>query len=156
MQGNTKIIELLNEILTNELTAINQYFIHSKLNQDWGYEVLASHMRAESIDEMKHADIIIDRILYLNGMPNLQRLGTVSVGESVPEQFKLDLELEVKAIKCLNQGIDACREAGDNGTLDLVKNILVSEEAHVDWLEAQLHLVEAVGLPNYLTKQITA
>lgn len=154
MQGNTKIIELLNEILTNELTAINQYFIHSKLNQDWGYDLLASHMRAESIDEMKHADIIIDRILYLNGMPNLQRLGTVSVGETVPEQFKLDLALEVKAIKCLNDGIKACSEAGDNGTLDLIKNILVSEETHVDWLEAQLNLVEAVGLPNYLTKQI--
>lgn len=154
MKGNNKVIDLLNEILTNELTAINQYFIHAKLNADWGYGVLANHMRAESIDEMKHAELIIDRILFLEGMPNLQRLGTVGVGENVPEQFKLDLALEVKAIKCLNEGITICSEAGDNGTLDLVKNILVSEETHVDWLEAQLNLVESVGIQNYLTKQI--
>ena len=154
MKGNDKVIELLNEVLTNELTAINQYFIHAKLCQDWGYTTLAKAMRAESIDEMRHAEQVIDRILYLEGMPNLQRLGKVSVGESVPEQFKLDLALEMTAVAFLNQSIKVCSDAGDNGSLELIKSILLSEETHISWIEEQLSLIENIGIQNYLTQQL--
>lgn len=154
MKGDARVIELLNEILTNELTAINQYFAHAKMCQHWGYQALGSKLRAESIDEMKHAELIIDRILYLDGLPNLQRLGKVKVGETVPEQFKVDLALEVDAVKFLNQGIVACAEAKDNGSLELVKSILVSEEAHIDWIEEQQSLIENIGLQNYLASQV--
>lgn len=154
MKGDTKVIELLNAILTNELTAINQYFAHGKMCQHWGYTLLGDKLRAESIDEMRHAESLMDRILYLEGIPNLQRLGKVRVGETVPEQFSVDLALEVEAVGFLNEGIIACAEAKDNGSLELVKSILVSEEAHIDWIEEQQSLIENIGLQNYLSKQV--
>src|SRR6185369_13644394 len=130
MKGNEKVLELLNALLTNELTAINQYFIHAKMCENWGYERLAHKVRDESIDEMKHADQIISRILFLEGIPNLQRLNKLHVGETVKEQLECDLQLEYSAIKFLNDGIAASREVGDNTTEDLMTKILVSEEEH--------------------------
>lgn len=154
MKGDAKIIDLLNEILTGELTAINQYFLHAKMCQNWGYKRLAEHIRKESIDEMKHADRIIERILYLEGVPNLQRLSKVNVGESVAEQFQLDLQLEKDALQRLNDGVKLCRDLGDNGTEALLKDILVSEEEHADWLETQLGLIGQIGEQNYLAQQL--
>ncbi len=154
MKGNPKVIELLNEILTNELTAINQYFAHAKMCQHWGFATLGAKIREESIDEMRHADQIMDRILYLEGMPNLQRLGKLNIGENVPEQLKADLALEVKAVGFLNQCISECVSAGDAGSMELVKGILVSEEQHIDWIEEQLSLIESIGLQNYLAKTV--
>jgi bacterioferritin len=154
MQGDPAVIELLNEVLTAELTAVNQYFIHAKMCSNWGYDRLADHVRDESIDEMKHAEILIDRILYLDGVPNLQRLGSVRVGQTVPEQLALDLEVEKEAVARLNPGIAACVAAGDNGSRELLERILVSEEEHADWLETQLHLVETLGVENYLSQQM--
>src|SRR5512146_3288073 len=138
MQGDPKVIALLNDVLCNELTAINQYFLHARMCENWGYERLWKKIRAESIDEMKHADEVIERILYLEGLPNLQRLGKVNVGENVPEMLKLDLELEGVAIPTLNRGIELCRKLGDNGTAELLEDMLVEEEEHANWLETQL------------------
>jgi len=154
MKGNDQVIQLLNEVLTGELTAINQYFIHARMCQNWGYERLWKKVRSESIGEMKHADELIARILFLDGLPNLQRLGKVDVGTTVHEQLKLDLELEKSAIKMLNSGIELARSVGDNGSRELLEKILVSEEEHVDWLEAQLTLIQQVGEANYLSQQI--
>ncbi len=154
MQGDSKVIELLNEVLTAELTAINQYFIHAKMCADWGYKKLAGLVRAESIDEMRHAEQLIDRILYLDGIPNVQRYGKINVGETVPEQFQLDLEFEKAAILRLNAAISACRDVGDNATRELLAGILVSEEEHADWLETQLELIRQVGEAHYLAQQI--
>ena len=154
MKGIQKVIDLLNEVLTNELTAINQYFLHARMCENWGYERLWHKVRDESIDEMKHADEIIARILYLEGLPNLQRLGTIKVGESVEEQLKLDLALEATAIPVLNRGIELCRAEGDNGTADLLEDLLEDEEEHANWLEAQLTLIKQTGLENYLAEQI--
>ncbi len=156
MKGNDKIIEKLNEVLTAELTAINQYFIHAKMCANWGYMRLAGKIRAESIDEMKHADTLIERILYLDGIPNLQRLYKVNVGETVKEQFELDLELEKVAIARLNDGVAMCRELGDNGSREMLEQILVSEEEHADWLETQLELMKQVGEQNYMAQQINS
>lgn len=154
MQGNPQVIALLNDVLTAELTAINQYFIHGKMMSNWGYERLASHTRDESIDEMRHAEQIIERILFLEGSPNMQRLSPVRVGESVPEQFQVDVELEYAAIKRLNDGIAACVAAGDNATRELLEGILVGEEEHTDWLETQLGLIAALGETAYLAEQL--
>jgi bacterioferritin len=154
MKGHDKIIELLNDVLTAELTAINQYFIHAKMCENWGYERLWHKVREESIGEMKHADSVIGRILFLDGVPNLQRLGKVHVGQSVKEQFALDLELEKAAVERLNAGIEHARSLGDNGTRELFEDILTAEEEHIDWLEAQLALLGQVGEPNYLAQQI--
>lgn len=154
MKGNDEVLRLLNELLTNELTAINQYFIHSKMCANWGYDRLAAKIRAESIDEMRHADEVISRILYLEGIPNLQRLHKLQVGENVKEQLQSDLDFETRGIKFLNDGIDSARKAGDNGSEDLFKKILVSEEEHIDWLETQLELIRQVGEQNYLSQQI--
>ncbi len=154
MKGDAKVIDLLNEVLTNELTAINQYFLHARMCENWGYERLWKKIRAESIDEMKHADEVIERVLYLEGLPNLQRLGTLTVGQRVEEQLKLDLDLERKAIPVLNRGIELCRSLGDNGTADLLEDILEDEEEHANWLEAQLTLISQAGLQNYLAEQI--
>jgi bacterioferritin len=154
MQGNADIIELLNDVLTAELTAVNQYFGHYKIQANWGYKALADHSRDESIDEMKHADEVIERILYLDGMPNLQRLGSVRLGETVKEQFELDLELEVAAVTRFNDGIAAAVAAGDNGTREMLEKMLVSEESHVDWLETQLNLVAQLGEQLYLSQQL--
>jgi len=154
MKGNKKVIEALNEILTGELTAINQYFIHAKMCANWGLHKLAEAIRKESIGEMKHADELIERILFLDGVPNMQRLHKVRVGETVPEQLALDLEVEMVAIPLLNKSIALAVEAGDNGTRELLEEVLTSEESHVDWLEAQLELIKTVGLENYLAQQI--
>ncbi len=154
MKGDPKVVALLNDVLTNELTAINQYFLHARLCENWGYERLWKKVRAESIDEMKHADRVIQRILYLEGIPNLQKLGKLEIGETVVEQLKSDLALERRAIPVLNAGIELCRGKGDNGTAELLEEILVDEEEHADWLESQLNLVEQVGAQNYLAEQI--
>lgn len=154
MQGRPDIIELLNEVLTAELTAINQYFAHAKMQQNWGYLRLAEHTRAESIDEMKHAESVTERILYLEGMPNLQRLGPVRVGETVPEQFRLDLAVEHDAIERFNRGITLARDTGDNGTRELLARMLVEEEEHTDYLETQLALIESIGEAHYLSQQL--
>ena len=154
MKGNDEVLRLLNELLTNELTAINQYFIHAKMCKNWGYERLAKKIHAESIDEMKHADAVIERILFLEGIPNLQRYHKLQVGETVKEQMESDLAFEYRAIKFLNEGIDAARKAGDNGTEDLMTKILVSEEEHTDWLETQIELVKQIGEQNYLAQQM--
>ncbi len=154
MRGDSAIIELLNEVLTAELTAINQYIVDAKMFSNWGYERLASAFRDESIDEMKDADELIERILYLDGVPNLQRLGTVRVGETVPEKLQLALQVEREAITRLNAGIARCVEVGDNGSRELLVDILVGEEEHADWLETQLELIRQVGEAHYLTQQI--
>ena len=154
MRSDPEIIDLLNEVLTAELTAINQYFIHAKMCDNWGYDRLASHGRAESIDEMKHADIVIDRILYFDGVPNMQRVFPVRVGETVAEQFQLDLELEYAAVERLNNGIALAVAKGDNGTRELLAEILVSEEDHVDWLETQQETIRQIGLERYLAQQL--
>lgn len=154
VKSSKQIIDALNEVLTGELTAINQYFVHAKLCADWGYNRLATFIRAESIDEMKHADQIIDRILYLDGLPNVQRLGRIRIGENVPEQFASDMALEQEAIPRLKEAIAICRAEGDDGTRVLLDTILADEEHHLDWLETQLHLIETVGLQAYLAEQI--
>ena len=154
MKGDPAILDLLNEVLTNELTAVNQYFLHGRMVENWGYQRLYEKFRHQSIDEMKDADEIIERILYLEGLPNLQRLSKINVGESVPEMFQLDLDVEKNAIAVLNRGIEQCRRAGDNGSADLLEDILEGEEEHANWLEAQLTLIQQVGAPQYLAEQI--
>ena len=154
MQGDPEIIEALNEILTAELTAINQYFVDAKMCSNWGYERLAERFRDESIDEMKDADHLIDRILYFDGHPNMQRLGSVRVGESVLEKLNLALDLERAAIERLNRGIALATDKADNGTRELLERILVGEERHADWLETQLSLIDQLGVVQYLTEQI--
>jgi bacterioferritin len=154
MKGHAEVIDLLNELLTNELTAINQYFIHAKMCENWGYSKLAAKVRHESIDEMKHADQVISRILYLEGVPNLQRLGRLRIGENVPEQFAADLALEHEAIGKLNGWIEICRRLGDHGTEDLLTKILVGEEEHTDWLETQHETIKQIGVAHYLAQQL--
>lgn len=156
MQGDPAIIELLNEVLTAELTAINQYFVHAKMCENWGYERLAKHNYDESIDEMKDAEKVIERILFLDGVPNLQRLGTVLVGETVAEQHRVDLDLEMAAIERYNRGVALARDKGDNGTAEMLEDLLVGEEHHADWLEGQLGLIDQVGEQNYLAQHIHA
>jgi len=156
MQGNAGLIEALNEVLTSELTAVNQYFIHYRMCENWGYGRLAHKKREESLEEMKHADEIIERILFLDGTPNMQRLSPVNVGEEPVEQHRLDLALELDAVARLNGAITQAREASDNGTRDLLERILKDEEESVDWHEAQLYLVENVGREAYLAEQINA
>jgi bacterioferritin len=155
MQAPPEIIDLLNAVLTAELTAVNQYFGHAKMLENWGYRRLAEHARRESIDEMKHADELIERTLYLEGMPNLQRLGPVRLGEDPIEQLRLDLELEREAIKRFNDGIALAVTHADNGTRGLLESMLTSEEDHVDWLETQLGLVDALGEQLYLSEQLS-
>jgi bacterioferritin len=150
MKGHAEIIALLNDLLTNELTAINQYFIHAKMCLNWGYDRLAAKQRHESIDEMKHADKVIERILFLEGVPNLQRLNKLHVGETVKEQFESDLALERLAVDALNKGIQKARDLGDNGTEELMLGILEAEEEHIDWLETQIALADSLGLQNWL------
>lgn len=154
MQGDPAVIETLNEVLTAELTAVNQYWIHYRMLDNWGLDRLAHHAREESLDEMKDADRIIERILFLDGVPNMQRLNPVRVGETVPEQLEADLALEVAAVERYNRGIALCREAGDNGTRALFEQHLVSEEDHLDWIEVQIGLIATLGLEGYLAEQI--
>jgi bacterioferritin len=154
MQGQPEIIDLLNEVLTAELTAINQYFVDAKMLDNWGFTKLGARFREDSIDEMKDADELIERILFLEGIPNLQRLGTLRVGESAAEKLQLALAVEHEAVARLNQGIATCVEAGDHGSRDLLEKILVGEEAHADWLETQLELIRQLGETAYLSEQI--
>ena len=154
MRGDAAVIETLNDVLTAELTAINQYFVHHKMCENWGYEKLSHKKREESIEEMKHADEVIERILFLEGVPNMQRLSPVRVGEDPIEQHELDLDLELAAVKRLNEVVALAREKADNGTRELLEDILKNEEESVDWLEAQLHLVKEVGKERYLAEMI--
>lgn len=154
MKGDPKLIDALNDILTAELTGINQYFIHAKMCANWGYQRLAEVNRHESIGEMKHADKVIERILFLDGVPNMQRLEKVRIGESVKEQLELDLALEVNACKRLNDTIELAVAAKDNATRELVERILVEEQEHIDWLEAQLGQIDQMGIENYLSVQV--
>jgi bacterioferritin len=156
VKGNEQIIEALNAVLTAELTAINQYFIHHKMCENWGYQKLSKKKHEETLDEMRDADKLIERILYLDGIPNMQRLSPVRVGENPVEQHKLDLGVETEAIARLNEAIALCRKKGDNGTRELFEEILKGEEESADWLEAQLHIVEEIGAERYLAEQIHA
>ncbi|HEY4013710.1 MAG TPA: bacterioferritin [Polyangiaceae bacterium] len=154
MKADARILDLLNEILTGELTAISQYFLHAKMCLNWGYDHLGKKIYEESIDEMKHADKLVERILFLEGLPNLQKLGKLSIGQTVVEILKNDLAFESQTVPRLNAGIKVCRDVGDNGSEDLLTHILVDSESHVDWLESQVELVKQVGEQNYLAQQI--
>jgi bacterioferritin len=154
MRGNEEILVLLNEILKAELTAINQYFLHSKMCENWGYRKLAELDRRESIEEMQHAEILMQRILFLEGVPNVKELFRIRVGADVKAQLENDLTLELDAVPRLNAAIKTAAGLGDNGSLELFKKILLDEEHHIDYLEGQLHIVEEIGLDNYLAQQI--
>jgi bacterioferritin len=154
MKGNDEVIQVLNDVLCAELTGINQYFIHAMMCGNWHYQRLAEHTRKESIEEMRHAQEVIERILYLEGRPNLQKYMKINVGATVPEQFQFDLALERDAVARLNVGIELSRTKGDHGTRALLEKLLVDEEEHVDWLEAQLHQLQELGQQNYLAQQI--
>jgi bacterioferritin len=154
VQSDPRIIELLNEVLTAELTAINQYYVDGKMLDNWGFERLGHHFVHDSIDEMKDADHLIERIIYLDGMPNLQRLGQVRVGETPEEKLRLALVVETEAIERLNRGIALCVELGDNGSRELLADILVGEEDHADWLETQLDAFARLGATAYLAEQL--
>jgi len=150
MQGDTTVIEHLNRVLKNELMAINQYFLHAKMMKDWGFDSLGDKEHEESIDEMKHADMLIERTLFLEGLPNMQDLGKLRIGEDVPEILQCDLDMELDAIPDLRSGIAYCEAHKDYVTRDLFNEILTSEEDHVDWLETQLDLIQQLGVQNYL------
>jgi bacterioferritin len=154
MKGDPQILEVLNRALTVELTAINQYFCQAKMCKNWGYQVLATKHYHESLGEMKHAEKLIDRIIFLEGVPEIARYDVIRVGTDVKEQFQNDLQLEMSGVKHYNYAIDLCARLKDNGTRDLLEPILAESEEHVDWLETQLHLIESVGLQNYLTEQM--
>ena len=156
MKGHKEVIEVLNEVLAGELVAINQYFLHSRMCENWGYLALAKKIRLESIDEMRHADQLVGRILFLEGLPNLQRLDKLHVGETVPEQLKSDLALVHVALKRLREGVALCRDKADRTSEDLLATILAAEETHVDWLETQLGLIQALGEKHYLAQQLGA
>lgn len=156
MKGDAEVIVVLNEVLTAELTAVNQYFVHAMMCHNWRYERLAKRSREESIGEMKHAQELIERILFLEGVPNMQRYLKINVGQSVPEQHQFDLQLERDAVGRLNPAIELCRAKGDNGSRVLLERILREEEDHIDWLEAQLQQIQDTGVANYLAQQIEA
>lgn len=150
MQGDARVIEFLNEQLTAELTAINQYFLHAKMQENWGYTVLAKHTKHESIDEMRHAEVLTDRILFLEGLPNYQKLFSVRIGETVKEQFECDMKIEVEAVDRLRRGLEHMRSVGDVTSARIFEDILADEEHHVDYLETQLGLIEKLGEALYL------
>jgi len=154
VKGDAKVIKLLNLVLKAELTAVNQYFLHAEMCHNWRYEKLYGFIRKESIDEMKHAEILMERILYLEGTPNMTDYFKINIGATVEQQFKNDLQVEYEAVARLNEGIKACVAVGDNGSRELLEKILVDEEQHVDWLEAQLHAIEEMGIQNYLAQQL--
>jgi bacterioferritin len=154
MKADPQVLDVLSDVLAAELTAINQYFIHAKMCANWGYKKLASKKREESIEEMRDADAIMERILYFDGIPNMMRMNPVKVGENPIEQHELDLALEVSAVERLNKGIAVCVAKGDNGTRELLERILKGEEHAIDWLESQLHLIKEIGRERYLSEQI--
>ena len=154
MQGDAKIIALLNQVLKAELTAINQYFLHAEMCENWGYERLAKLIRKESIEEMTHAEKLMERILYLDGAPNMTDYFKINIGQSVEQQFKNDVQLEYDAVKRLNEGIQLATEKNDAGSRDLLESILNDEEHHIDWLEGQLHAIGEMGIQNYLAQQL--
>lgn len=154
MKGDAKVIEYLNKVLVNELTAINQYFLHARMFRNWGLKKLDDYEYHESVDEMKHADQLINRILFLEGLPNLQQLNKLMIGEDVPEALKGDLQLEYQALPLLREAIAHCETVNDYISRELFEDILESEEEHVDWLETQLGLIDRTGLQNYLQSQM--
>jgi bacterioferritin len=156
LKGDAEILKILQEVLSAELTAINQYFIHARILRNWHYMRLADHTEKESIGEMKHAQEAMDRILYFDGIPNMQKYMKINVGKTVPEMMKLDLDLEHDAVRRLNHGIALATQKTDNGTRALFERILVSEEEHIDWLEGQIQQIKDMGVENYLAQQIEA
>ena len=154
MKGNPEVVKVLNEVLRKELTGINQYFIHAKMLKNWGYAVLAEHGWNESIDEMKHADQIVERILFLEGVPNVQAYDKIQVGSNVKQQLENDLGLEQAALTVLRPGIKTCLDAHDDATRELLEHIVVDEEHHIDWIETQFHIIKEIGYENYLAQQI--
>ncbi len=154
MKGDAKVISYLNKVLKNELSAINQYFLHSRMYRNWGLKQLADHEYAESIDEMKHADKLIERVLFLDGLPNLQDMGKLMIGENTKEVIECDLKLELLAVPDLREAITHCETVKDFISRELFEDILESEEEHIDWLETQLGLIEKIGLENYLQSKM--
>jgi bacterioferritin len=150
MLGDARVIEFLNEQLTAELTAINQYFLHAKMQENWGYTILAKHTKAESIDEMRHAEVLTERILFLEGLPNYQRLFALRIGETVKEQFDCDMKIEIEAVDRLRRGVEHMRSVGDVTSAKIFEDILADEEHHIDYLETQLSLLQKLGEANYL------
>ncbi len=154
MKGDSKIIGILNEVLKAELTAINQYFLHAEMCENWGYQRMAKHTRKESIEEMQHAEILMERILYLDGTPNMSDYFKINIGQNLKQQLQNDLDLEYNAVKRLNDGIKQSVAAGDNGSRELLEKILVDEEHHIDWLEGQLYMIKEMTYENYLAQQL--
>jgi bacterioferritin len=154
MKGDAKVIAVLQEVLKAELTAINQYFLHAEMCENWAYYKLAESTRKESIEEMTHAEKLIEHILYLDGTPNMSAYFKINIGGDVEQQLKNDLQLEYDAVKRLNDGIKTCQAANDNGSRDLLEQILIDEEHHIDWLEGQLHAIQEMGIKNYLAQQL--
>ena len=154
MKGNKQVIDVLNQVLRKEQTGINEYFVHAKMCENWGYQRLHKHIREESIEEMRRADKVIELILFLDGTPNVSAYDKITIGSTVKQQLENDLGLEMAALTVLRPGIKTCLEASDDASRELLEHILVDEEKHVDWIESQLHQIEEVGYQNYLAQQI--
>ncbi len=154
MKGDPKVIAVLNQVLKAELTAINQYFLHAEMCENWGYKRMGKLVKKESIEEMQHAEILMERILYLDGTPNMSDYFKINIGQTLKAQIQNDLNLEYEAVKRLNAGIETCVKASDNGSRELLEKILTDEEHHIDWLEAQLHAIDEMGIENYLAQQL--